>query len=261
MEKEGVLKPDEIRHFIQGKILSNVPAMPDQVKSFLTDQIWRDYKSLDYIKELQELCDNFDHDHLHWKKWFAEEKVEDIELPRKFKDMGGFYKLMIIRFMRPDRVSSALKIFVQDYLGVRYVESKPFNIEETFEKTSSQTPIFFVLFPGVDPTKEVEFIGKAKGKTVQDMTLINLSMGQGQEEKAIQFLKECSEKGNWIFLQNVHLMQSWLKSFERALEQVLKGAHQDFRVFISSEAPPMPTMQIIPESILQRCIKISNEAP
>ena len=81
MEKQGLLKPDEIRQFIQGRILSSVPPIPDQVKSFLTEQIWRDCKALDHIKELQELCENFDHDHLHWKKWFAEEKVEDIELP------------------------------------------------------------------------------------------------------------------------------------------------------------------------------------
>jgi hypothetical protein len=39
-------------------------------------------------------------------------------------------------------------------------------------------------------------------------------------------------------------MQSWLKDFERALEKVVKDAHQDFRVFISSEPPPalLPTM-------------------
>lgn len=51
--------------------------------------------------------------------------------------MTGFYKLMIIRFMRPDWVSSALKIFVLENLGIKYVESKPFSIEETFAKTSS----------------------------------------------------------------------------------------------------------------------------
>lgn len=93
------------------------------------------------------------------------------------------------------------------------------------------------------------------------MSLINISMGQGQEEKAISFLKECALKGTWLFLQNVHLMQSWLKTFERVLDETLKNAHEDFRLFISSEPPAIPTMKIVPESILQRCIKISNEAP
>jgi dynein heavy chain len=51
--------------------------------------------------------------------------------------------------------------------------------------------------------------------------------------------------------QNVHLMQDWMKDFERNLEIVLdEGAHEDFRCFISSEPPPLPEMEIIPESIL-----------
>ena len=30
---------------------------------------------------------------------------------------------------------------------------------ETYSETNSTTPIFFVLFPGVDPTPDVEAIG------------------------------------------------------------------------------------------------------
>jgi dynein heavy chain len=36
-----------------------------------------------------------------------------------------------------------------------------------------------VLFPGVDPTPEVELIGRQNGKTIADGTFINISMGQG----------------------------------------------------------------------------------
>jgi len=39
---------------------------------------------------------------LHWRKWFSEEKVEEIELPKKFKDVSEFHKLMVIKMMRPD---------------------------------------------------------------------------------------------------------------------------------------------------------------
>lgn len=63
-------------------------------------------------------------------------------------------------------------------------------------------------------------------------------------------------------VQNVHLMTDWMKEFERALEiAVDDNCHKDFRCFISSEPPPLPDMEIIPESILQNSIKVSNEAP
>jgi len=63
--------------------------------------------------------------------------------------------------------------------------------------------------------------------------------------------------------QNVHLMQAWMRDFERNLEIVIEnGAHPEFRCFVSSEAPPIGGDQdIIPESILQNAIKIANEAP
>ena len=50
-------------------------------------------------------------------------------------------------------------------------------MKEVYEKTSSNTPIFFVLFPGVDPTSEVERIGMDLGKKLVDGTFINISMG------------------------------------------------------------------------------------
>jgi dynein heavy chain len=62
--------------------------------------------------------------------------------------------------------------------------------------------------------------------------------------------------------QNVHLMQTWMKDFERNFEIVLEeGAHPEFRCFISSEPPGLPHMEIIPESILQISLKVANEAP
>merc|ERR1712100_421967 len=54
-----------------------------------------------------------------------------------------------------------------------------------------------------------------------------------------------------------------MRDFERNLEIVIEeGAHPDFRVFVSSEPPPIGGDQdIIPESILQNSVKVANEAP
>jgi len=67
-------------------------------------------------------------------------------------------------------------------------------------------------------------------------------------------------------LQNLHLMQNWLygiNGLEGFLEEVSKAqtTHPNFRVFLSSEPPPLPELNIIPESVLQMSLKVSNEAP
>ena len=59
-------------------------------------------------------------------------------------------------------------------------------------------------------------------------------------------------------------MQTWLiglNGLEGYLEEVAKTCHENFRCFISSEPPPLPHMNIIPEAILQSSIKVANEAP
>lgn len=64
-----------------------------------------------------------------------------------------------------------------------------------------------------------------------------------------------------FFLQNIHLMTEWLPKLERTLEKAAEHAHQDFRCFLSAEPPPMPHIKVLPESLLQSCIKVMNEAP
>jgi dynein heavy chain len=82
--------------------------------------------------------------------------------------------------MRPDRVASALTSFVGDIMGEKYIEQPPFNIYETFGETDKKIPIFFVLFPGVDPTPEVERVALKYNISTANKKFTNISMGQGQ---------------------------------------------------------------------------------
>ena len=68
--------------------------------------------------------------------------------------------------MRPDRLLDALTSYIGATLGEDYVSEPPFDMEATWKETSRATPIFFVLFPGVDPTLWVEALGKKYGKTM-----------------------------------------------------------------------------------------------
>lgn len=203
-------------------------------------------------------------DNLQWKKWYQEERVEVAELPKAYKELSDFHRLLLLRAMRPDRVTSALTNYVSKMMGEKYVEQPPFNVFEAFNETDKKTPLFFVLFPGVDPTPDVERVAAKYNISLANGKFINISMGQGQEDPAKKALFACAEKGHWIMLQNLHLMQSWLKGInglEGFIEQTYQTSHPNFRIFLSSEPPPLPDMQILPESILQSSIKVSNEAP
>ena len=258
--KDKVIDEGEFAVFINGKPMLDAGKQPDNL-NFLSEYQWGMIKALDLMPIFQGLAANMESDYLQWKKWYLEEKAEAADLPRNFKDISGFHKLMLIKAMRLDRITSALSFFVRDSIGSGYIEQMPFSMYDTFKETSKMIPIFFVLFPGVDPTPEVEKVAELLDITGSNGKFRNIPMGQGQEKNAEVALNTLSEQGGWVMLQNVHLMQTWLKTLEATLEKVSKTAHENFRCFISSEPPALPDMQIVPESILQNCIKVANEAP
>lgn len=45
--------------------------------------------------------------------------------------------------------------------------------------------------------------------------LLQVAMGQGQADLAIQMLKECARNGDWLCLKNLHLVVSWLPVLEK----------------------------------------------
>jgi dynein heavy chain len=195
----------EVMALVKKEVAIDVPNQAESLK-FLPEAVWPAVKGLENIKMFANLISNMESEALQWRKWYAEEKAEIAELPRAFKDISLFHRLLILRAMRPDRLSGALQQFVQENLGEEFVEQTPFDVFTTYAEMTAGTPVFFVLFPGVDPTPDVERVGKANGVSIADGTLINISMGQGQEDIAIKALHNGAKQGHWIMVQNVHLM-------------------------------------------------------
>jgi dynein heavy chain len=259
---EGQIKEKELQYLIEGKKDTSQSDEHQSTKDYLKDYQIAAVKGLSTLEGFSDFFENLisQSEKNYWFKWLRAEKAEVEELPKYAQNKTAFQKLLIIRALRPDRITAAVTNYIVHTKGNKFVEGTV-EVDDTFKETSNKTPIFFVLFPGVDPTLDVERQGEKYGKTSVNGGFINIPMGQGQEEEANRQLEECATSGKWIMLQNVHLMTTWLKKFENDLERVSMDAHEDFRCFISSEPPPLPTMQIIPEPILQSCIKVANEAP
>jgi dynein heavy chain len=64
--------------------------------------------------------------------------------------MPEFERLLLFRALRPDRLTAAMKMFVTNIIGAKYVTSQPYDLERSFVDASPGTPIFVFLSPGVD---------------------------------------------------------------------------------------------------------------
>lgn len=100
-------------------------------------------------------------------------------------------------------------------------------------------------------------MGKEFGYSVDEGNLRLVSMGEGMDVVATDFLEIGHKEGHWVMLNNIHLMIDWLKELEKLLDFFkLDMTHTNFRVFLSAEPAAG-----IPVGILERSIKITNEPP
>lgn len=258
---DGKLDEEDVDYLVASKS-SMDPGNMGPLQEWLPEVIWPKVKALEGMKRFQNLGDQMQSDSDDWLAWFDNPEAETAKLPGDYqKTLTTFDRLVLLRAMRPDRTSTALSTYIGEMMGQSYILQPPFNMDAAYAETSPETPVFFVLFPGVDPTPWVETLGKKLNITIDNGKFINISMGQGQEAPAESVVERFAKEGGWVMLQNCHLMQSWVPKLERMLEIVTENAHKDFRCYISAEPPPMASMKNMPESLLQSCIKVANEAP
>ncbi|KAJ8253035.1 hypothetical protein GJAV_G00208400 [Gymnothorax javanicus] len=228
---------------------------------FLSNSAWSAIKTMSFTDEFRGLDRDIEGSPKRWKKVLESECPEKEKFPQEWKNKSSLQKLIMLRALRPDRMTYALRNFVEEKLGVKYTEGRKTEFARSFQESSPASPVFFILSPGVDPLKDVESLGRKLGFTIDLGKLHNVSLGQGQEAVAEVALEKASREGHWVILQNIHLVAKWLGTLEKLLEYYSEGSHVDYRVFMSAEPAPMPQEHIIPQGILENAIKITNEPP
>ncbi|XP_059473724.1 dynein beta chain, ciliary isoform X2 [Neocloeon triangulifer] len=228
---------------------------------FLSNNSWGAIRSLAARDEFRNLDRDIESSPKRWKKLVESECPEKEPFPQEWKNKTPLQKLCMLRALRPDRMTYALKAFIEEKLGPRFVEGRTVEFAKSFEESSPSTPIFFILSPGVNPVKDVESLGRRLGFRADTQNFHNISLGQGQEAVAEEAMEIGAKHGHWVVLQNIHLVKKWLPQLEKSLEHLAEGAHPDFRLFLSAEPANTPSAHIIPQGILESSIKITNEPP
>lgn len=138
-------------HLVRKTVALDPPTQPESLK-FVPESAWPACKGLEQVQRFSNFCSSMADEALHWRKWYGEEKAEVADLPKAYRDVSPFHRLLILRALRPDRLPNALISFINENMGNDYTEQQPFSMEKTYREMGPSTPVFFVLFPGVDPT-------------------------------------------------------------------------------------------------------------
>ena len=166
--------------------------------------------------------------------------------------ISAFQRLLVVKTFRPDRLESAMDNFVCEALAKRTIAPAPLSIKSLYENdTDCLTPILFIISPGSDPSDELqEFAASEVGRQGYH----ELAMGGGDNQIAIQLMKDAAEKGEWVCFKNLHLVTPWLPTLEKEFK--LLQPDKKFRLWLTSE----PHLKF-PSILLKTALTITYESP
>ncbi|XP_042635783.1 dynein axonemal heavy chain 17 [Catharus ustulatus] len=228
---------------------------------FLQHQGWGAVKALSEMEEFSSLENDIESSAKRWKRFVEMEAPENEVFPMDWKNKSALQKLCVLRCLRPDRMTYAIRNFVEEKMGSKYVKGRSIDLSEVYKESSPSAPLFFILSPGVDPLKDVEALGTRLGFTIDNGKIHNVSLGQGQEIVAEHAMEVAAAEGHWVILQNIHLVARWLDTLEKLVEHHSEDSHPEYRLFMSAEPAPSPETHIIPQGLLDNSIKITSEPP
>lgn len=181
-------------------------------------------------------------------------------------------RLGMLAAVRPDRISAGVTHTIKSALGLSTatINAQHLNVTHILD-AKPLTPLLLVTTAGADPSSEIHAMAEAE-LSGTGRQLMQLAMGQGQAEAAMQSLHACAVRGDWLMLKNLHLVIAWLDVLEKAVYR-LSGSegdagqestspssepkvHKDFRLILTTEAHGR-----FPSSLLQLCKKVTVEAP
>jgi len=193
-----------------------------------------------------------------WADVFNSDSPHTDKLPGSWETkLNEFQRMLLIRYLREEKIVFAVRRYVTSALGEYFTESPPFDLEGAYEDSTATTPLIFILSPGADPTDYLLQLADSKDKGGNSLRII--SLGQGQGPIAERALEQAQRTGDWVCLQNCHLAVSWLPKLEQIVEKMQNDpdtVHAEFRIWLTS----MPS-GAFPVPVLQNGIKVTNEPP
>uniref|UniRef100_A0A2K5ZE43 Dynein axonemal heavy chain 10 n=1 Tax=Mandrillus leucophaeus TaxID=9568 RepID=A0A2K5ZE43_MANLE len=254
-QAEGRVPQEELDFFLKGNI-SLEKSRRKKPCAWLSDQGWEDIILLSemFSDSFGRLPDDVENNQTVWQEWYDLDSLEQFPFPLGYdNNITPFQKLLILRCFRVDRVYRAVTDYVTVTMGEKYVQPPMISFEAIFEQSTPNSPIVFILSPGSDPASDLMKLAERSGFGGNRLKF--LAMGQGQEKVALQLLETAVARGQWLMLQNCHLLVKWLKDLEKSLERITKP-HPDFRLWLTTD----PTKGF-PIGILQKSLKVVTEPP
>ncbi|XP_046502836.1 dynein axonemal heavy chain 12 isoform X9 [Equus quagga] len=237
-----------------GVSLKSAEKNPDP--SWLQDKSWEEICRASEFPAFKGLREHFCEYINEWREIYDSKEPHNTKFPAPMdNNLNELQKIIILRCLRPDKITPAITNYVTDKLGKKFVEPPPFDLTKSYLDSNCTIPLIFVLSPGADPMASL--LKFANDKAMSGNKFQAISLGQGQGPVATKMIKAAIEEGTWVCLQNCHLAVSWMPVLEKICEDFTpEVCNSSFRLWLTSYPSPK-----FPVTILQNGVKMTNEPP
>jgi dynein heavy chain len=254
---EGTLNMQELDFFLKGN-LSLEKAKEPPPGDWIMEAGWHDMQRLVTLDDVyKDLITDVKAAVGEWKQWYDLEAPESAPMPQGYNEkLSSIGRMLVLRCFRVDRISVAITKFIIAEMGQDYVQPPVLDYMNIYKDSKPLVPVIFVLSPGADPATDIFKLSNKLG--MGGNRLKYMALGQGQGPVAQSMLEMGSQRGQWVLLQNCHLLPKWLKTLEKILEKITNAnnANEEFRLWLTTDPTPA-----FPIGILQRSLKVVTEPP
>lgn len=257
----GSLRSSDLILFLRGGAALDINSVRRKPFNWISNEAWLNVVELSQsLKFFADLPNEMSANEAMWRRWYEDNEPEAIAIPdyesriSEVKDIGSFYKLLLVRSLRMDRCMLMSRWFVRntEEMGPKFVEPVTDTIESIYDGMVCHTPVIFLLSTGADPTESIETLARKRKLPAPAV----ISMGEGQEPVAIKAMQAGAANGAWVLLQNCELGLELMATMEEFLEKLNEGMDPAFRLFITA----LPD-KAFPLGLLQMSTKVTNEPP
>ena len=68
-----------------------------------------------------------------------------------WEHLSDFQRLILIRILKPQSLTSSVRVFVEEQMGASFVSFGTADLGEVYEQSEAKTPLIFILSPGSQP--------------------------------------------------------------------------------------------------------------
>ena len=258
LRQEGQLGQDKWNFFLRGAVGGNEEVEVPKEVPWMAKNVWQSILGLsETCEEMKGLPDLVKKDPKPWEDFLRSEEPQNAPVPKVGEAEDLFDRILFTKIFREDSLLFSVQRYIGDNLGQQFTEIPPLNIEEVYKDSNKSTPVIFILSTGADPTGMLQRFAVTKDRIPGERLHI-ISLGQGQGPIAEMRIRQATESGDWVCLQNCHLAKSWMVRMEQIVEglQTDGDVHDDFRLWLTS----MPAGHF-PVPVLQSGIKVTMEPP